>query len=175
MDETLEWIFSHLDPHQQALPASLSFYGSTADPKWLTWLSSTLKVTKLQLQTYSDHDRILDIISLLSQPLVSTPTQWPLPDLKSIETNVVSQYGKSKILEMVKARACFIQAQGKPEGGDIALQPFKEIRLRGGMRDVYGPYSRHVDLLNELQEAARGAEIWWDDFKWTGSENSARQ
>ncbi|KIO29607.1 hypothetical protein M407DRAFT_6134 [Tulasnella calospora MUT 4182] len=81
MDETLEWIFSHIGRHRKALPASQSFFGLDIKSEWLTRLASTLKVTQLIFRTHPTN--YLHIVSLLSQPLVPASDQWLLPDLKT--------------------------------------------------------------------------------------------
>ncbi|KAG8921348.1 hypothetical protein FRC01_000299 [Tulasnella sp. 417] len=174
LDETLEWLFAHLGEHLKALPVSLVFFELDVDSEWFTWVASTHKVTKLELWTgpFSSRDPDRDhrnIISLLSQPLASAPTKWLFPELESIDTNVVHEYGKSKILEMVKARHSFIEAQ-REDARDSLLKPFREIRLRGGRNNVSKEVLANAEFLNDLQKAAKGAEIWWEDVKWTGTE-----
>ncbi|KIO19432.1 hypothetical protein M407DRAFT_223077 [Tulasnella calospora MUT 4182] len=178
LDEGLEWLFSHLGGHVDTLPVNLSLHELEISSKWFTRLASALKVTKLELWTASssEHEperQPRNIISLLSQPLESTPTQqWVLPDLESLNTNVVHEDGKSKILDMVKARHAFIETQldGTQEA-DVVLKPFKEIRLRGGRNGISKDLAPNTKFLVALQKEARGAEIWWEEFKWTGSED----
>ncbi|KIO29605.1 hypothetical protein M407DRAFT_227395 [Tulasnella calospora MUT 4182] len=176
LDEMLEWLFGYLGGHLKALPVSLIFFELDVDSEWFTWVVSTLKVTKLELWTGPFRNRDPDqrprnIISLLSQPLVSAPIKWLFPELESIDTNVVHEYGKSKILEMVKARHSYIETQGK-DAGDSILKPFREIRLRGGRNNISKEVVPHAEFLDALQEAAKGAEIWWEEVKWTGNKDS---
>ncbi|KAG8912096.1 hypothetical protein FRC01_005292 [Tulasnella sp. 417] len=178
LDETLEWLFSHPGGHLKTLPVSLSLHESEINTSSFTQLTSPLKVTKLDLWTASSFEHVPDsqprnIISLLSQPLESTPTQWVLPNLEYLSTNVVNEDGKSRILEMVKARHTFIglQLERTPDGGDIPLKPLKEIRLRGGRNGISRDPVSNTHFLIALQNAARGAEIWWEEVKWTGSED----
>ncbi|KAG8959288.1 hypothetical protein FRC00_001743 [Tulasnella sp. 408] len=178
LDETLEWLFSHLGKDVNTLPVSLSLHELEIPTRSFTRLTSILKVTKLELWTASSfedepetHPR--NIISLLSRPLTSTPTQWVVPELESLNTNVVNEDGKSKILDMVKARHAFIEIQneGRQEAGQIVMKPFKEFRLRGGRNDISADHSYNAEFLVALQKAAKDADIWWGNFKWTGSED----
>lgn len=179
LDETLEWLFSQLGEDFNTLPVSLSLHELEVTTQSFTRLTSILKVTKLQLWTASsfEHEpdtQPRDIISLLSRPLTSTPTRWVVPELEYLNTNVVHEDGKSKILDMVKARHAFIETQNEErrEAGDIVLKPFKEFRLRGGRNDISVDHSHNTEFLVALQKAARDAEIWWGEFKWTGSKDS---
>ncbi|KAG8952959.1 hypothetical protein FRC04_003411 [Tulasnella sp. 424] len=170
LGETLDWLFSHLGGH---LPVSLSFHEFDVGPDWFVLLASTLKVTKLELWTgpfydYEPEPQPRKIISLLSQPLSSTPIHWLLPELESINTNVVNDEGKSKILNMVKARHSFIEEQ---EPGAVVLKPFKEILLRGGRNGVSTEPNRNKRFLNALEEVGRGTEIWWEGVKWADSKD----
>ncbi|KAG9049030.1 hypothetical protein FS837_011409 [Tulasnella sp. UAMH 9824] len=175
LDEKLEWLFGCLGGHLKALPVSLVLFELDINSEWFTWMASTPKVTKLELWTdaFSEHDldrQPQNIISLLAQPLAPTLKQWLFPELESIDTNVVHAYGKSKILEMVKARHSSIEAQRK-DAGDSVLKPFKEIRLRGGRNNISREIAPNAEFLKALQEVAKGAEIWWEDVKWTGNED----
>ncbi|KAG9049029.1 hypothetical protein FS837_011408 [Tulasnella sp. UAMH 9824] len=171
LDETLEWLCDCLGGHVKALPLSLVLFKVNVNSIWFSWLASTPRVTKLGLWT-DPFSGPRDIISLLTQPLVSAPTQWLFPELESIGTIVARSYAKSKILEMVKARHSFIEAQRKDAGHSV-LKPFKEIILRSGSYSISKEISRHAEFLNALQEAAKDAEIWWEDIKWTGNGNSS--
>ncbi|KIO29606.1 hypothetical protein M407DRAFT_21341 [Tulasnella calospora MUT 4182] len=146
----------------------------------LNALTGWLPPPRLQGWSYgptelSNHDpdrQPQNIISLLSQPLESAPTKWLFPQLESIGTNVVHEYGKSKILEMVKARHSYIETQ-REDAGDSVLKPFREIRLRGGMNNISKEAVPHAEFLDALQEAAKGAEIWWEKVKWMGNKDSS--
>ncbi|KAG9049027.1 hypothetical protein FS837_011406 [Tulasnella sp. UAMH 9824] len=48
MDETLEWIFSHIGQHRKSVPVDLKFTGTNVDLEWLNWFDSTLKITRLE-------------------------------------------------------------------------------------------------------------------------------
>ncbi|KAG8952683.1 hypothetical protein FRC00_006661 [Tulasnella sp. 408] len=177
--ETLEWLFSQLGKNFNTLPVSLSLHELEINTKSFIQLTSILKVTKLELWTASSFEQEesetqpRNIISLLSRPLTSTPSQWVVPELESLDTNVVHEDGKTKILDMVRARHAFIETQneGRREVGDIVLKPFKEFRLRGGRNGISGDHSHNTEFLVALQKAARDAEIWWEEFKWTGSQD----
>ncbi|KAG8916468.1 hypothetical protein FRC00_000103, partial [Tulasnella sp. 408] len=83
LGETLEWLFDCLGGHLKALPFSLVLFKVNVYSIWFAWLASTPRVTKLALWT-DPFSGPQDIISLLSQPLVSTSTQWLFPELESI-------------------------------------------------------------------------------------------
>ncbi|KAG9049028.1 hypothetical protein FS837_011407 [Tulasnella sp. UAMH 9824] len=173
--ETREWFFGCLGGHLKALPVSLVFFELDVNSEWFTWVASSPKVSRLELWTVPFSHRQPDrqphsIISLLAQPLESAPNQWLFPELESIQTNVVHEYGKSKILEMVKARHSFIEAERK-ERRDNALKPFRQIRLRGGMNKVSEKIAPNAEFLEALQGVAGDAEIWWGEVKWTGNED----
>ncbi|KAG8952960.1 hypothetical protein FRC04_003412 [Tulasnella sp. 424] len=165
--ETLQWLFGHLGGPLKDLPVTLFFHKFDFSSDWFISLASTLKVTNLD-NSFSDSDRdpqLQQIISLLSRPLSFAPTQWLLPELELISSIVFSDGGKSKFLDMVKARHSFIEEQ---EPGAIVLKPFKEIRLLGGRNGVSTEPNRNKEFLNALQEVGRGTEIWWEGVKWTG-------
>lgn len=171
LDETLEWLFDCLGGHLKTLPVSLVFFEVNVNSIWFAWLASTSRVTQLGLWT-DPFSGPRNIISLLTQPLASAPTQWLFPELESIGTIVARGYAKSRILEMVKARHSFIEEQMKNAGHSV-LKPFKEIALRRGSSSISKEISRHAEFLNALQEVAKDAEIWWEDVKWTGNEDSS--
>ncbi|KAG8921345.1 hypothetical protein FRC01_000296 [Tulasnella sp. 417] len=179
IEETLDWLFNCLDGQLKTLPIGLAYFELDVDSRWFTRLSSNLKITRLDVwgDPFSNRvrdDRSQDIISLLSQPLTSEPNQWLLPELESINLNVINADGKSKILEMVKARHSSIEAQRKKGPGDIAVvRPFREILLRGGSNKVSREVGPHAEFLDELQKAASDAEIWWEEVKWVGSDDSS--
>ncbi|KAG8976927.1 hypothetical protein FRC05_002864 [Tulasnella sp. 425] len=109
LQETLNWVFSNLGGHLQALPVSLQVDESRCSTDRFIWLASYLNVTKLDLLDRIHirqlrNSRPREIISLLSRPLESANNQWLLPDLESIEMSLLNKDGGSKILDMVNAR-----------------------------------------------------------------------
>ncbi|KAG8945764.1 hypothetical protein FRC04_000530 [Tulasnella sp. 424] len=173
VEETLDWVSGHSGGHVKDLPASLITHEFDARSDLILWLGATLKVTYLELWTgswsgHQERSQPRKIISLLSHPLAAN--QWALPALESVKTNVVDELGKSEILEMVKVRHSFIREQEEQKGGgDIRLRQFKELRLWGGWNSVGKDQAANVKFLTALEEVGRGAEIWWEEVKWTGS------
>lgn len=176
--EVLEWIFSNLGRRVRTLPVSLIVFDFGVDTEWFIWLASHLKVTKLNFHVGPGMWASLgvksqrEIVSLLSQPLESANNQWLMPDLDSIEIGVVGEDDKSKFLEMVNARHSYIKEQGEQRAEGTVLKPFQEIRLGGGKKPVSKELDLDPEFLTAVQNAGRGAEIWWKGVKWNGAEGA---
>lgn len=117
MQDTLNWVFSNLGGHLQALPVSFKVDEFRVGTDWFIWLASCVKVTKLDLRWSRITGSLVnlrprEVISLLSRPLESANCQWLLTDLESIEINLFNQDGRSKVLDMVNARHSFSMSRG---------------------------------------------------------------
>ncbi|KAG9024630.1 hypothetical protein FS837_005248, partial [Tulasnella sp. UAMH 9824] len=132
MEETLNWVYGHLGEHLKALPTSLLTLEYNAHLDLILWLGANLRVTNLELWTSGRSHRPRRIVSLLASPVAAMSNQWALPDLELLDTNVIDESGKWEILEMVKARHSFIQAQEDQGQRDVKLKSLKEIRLHAG-------------------------------------------
>ncbi|KAG8921596.1 hypothetical protein FRC00_008455, partial [Tulasnella sp. 408] len=170
-EETLGWVFCHQAERLKALPTSLVTWEHDKRVDLMLWLSSSLRVTNLVLRPIASGGRSQpwSIISLLSRSVPSMSNQWALPDMESIDTNVLDEAGKREILEMVEARHSFIQAQEEQGRSDGALKQFKHIRLHGGRNKVSSEQAPNAKFLIALEKVGRGAELWWEGVKWAGS------
>lgn len=171
LEETLGWVFGHQAERLKALPTSLVTWEHDERADLIFWLSSSLRVTNLVLRPSASGKRSQpwSIISLLSRPVASMSNQWALPDLESIDTNVLDEAGKREILDMVEARHSFIKAQEEQGLSDSGLKQFKHIRLHGGRKNVSRKQTPNAEFLTALEKVGRGAEIWWEEVKWVGS------
>ncbi|KAG8976923.1 hypothetical protein FRC05_002860 [Tulasnella sp. 425] len=176
LQETLDWVFRNLGGHLRALPVSLKVFEFGIARDWFIWFGSYLKVTKLELRTLDlpVQPRRREMVSLLSRPLESADNQWLMPELKAIKIDVVDEDSKSEIVEMVNARHSWIDEQGVQRSGAVGLKPFQEIWLGHEGHYVSKELGPNLEFLMAVQKAGRGAEIWWEDAKWTGAEDAGR-
>ncbi|KAG9005872.1 hypothetical protein FRB90_010171 [Tulasnella sp. 427] len=180
MAQTLDWLGDRV----RAQPVTLSFDEFETDSGQFAWLADTFRVTKLNLWTASFPPPTPNtpggspqprrrIISLLSKPFGTDTTRWLCPELEKIDTNVIDESGKSAILEMVRGRHSFIEEQvkGEMEGAYSGVNPFKELKLRGGRYGVSQDMYDNLEFLTALGEAGRDADIWWEADLWCGPPN----
>ncbi|KAG9031927.1 hypothetical protein FS837_002856 [Tulasnella sp. UAMH 9824] len=168
IEETIDWVYAHLGEHLKAFPTSLVIFEPDVSPELLLWVGMSLRVTNLELWVGERSPELRQIVSLLSRPVASLSNEWALPNLESFEANVLDKAEKWGIFEMVKARHSFIQAQEDQGRGDVALKPFKEIKLYAG-GNLSKKQASHAEFLTAIENVGRGADIWWEEVKWVGN------
>ncbi|KAG8946558.1 hypothetical protein FRC04_011616 [Tulasnella sp. 424] len=170
--DSFEWLSSHLGRRLRILPIHLRIDNCNSNIAYLEWFTSRAVVTKLTLwpnSTWDVNPGIEGIISLLSNPIPSSPTSWYLPYLETFVTNSVRPSGSPTIVQMINRRHTTNREQG--EGGLGVPKRFTEIRLSRGM--LLNPIQRSlrptVEFLKAVVTAGEGAEVFWEGKKWTGT------
>ncbi|KAG8967205.1 hypothetical protein FRC05_002280, partial [Tulasnella sp. 425] len=167
--DTLNWISNHLGRALQDIPLYLHLDSLLPDPTYLQLLTDRTTVTKLTLRCdpYYGPDGAKNIIPFLSRPMPSPSTEWLVPHAEILDTNIVNEHGNPDIVDMIEKRNS--ADVGLDGGGTVTPRPFREIWLAYGGK--WNPDRRrpNIAFLREVQGVARGAVVYWEQGKWTGS------
>ncbi|KAG8946557.1 hypothetical protein FRC04_011615 [Tulasnella sp. 424] len=159
-----EWLSNHLGGHLRNLPIHLRMNNSNSNIAYLEWFTTSAVVTKLTISSNFVWNHNPDrIISLLSNPIPSSPTSWYLPDLEILVAHLDRASGSFDIVQMIERRHTTDGVQG--EGGLGVPKRFTEIHLSLRTRSS----SPNVEFLKAVEAAGEGAEVFWEGKKWTGT------
>ncbi|KAG8990395.1 hypothetical protein FRB90_001773, partial [Tulasnella sp. 427] len=144
-------------------PVTLSVDDSSTAGLESEWISSRIKVTRLEIwhNTHLD-DSSSDPVSVLSQPNASS-SQWILPHLEVLETNMIWEKGNLGLVDMIRNRqSASFQARG--DTGAIPPKSLREIWLCSGKNQA-----PDIEFLKDVQDVGSGADVYWDGVRWGAS------
>lgn len=169
---TLNWISNHLGRALQDIPLHLQLDSLPPDPTYLQLLTDRTTVNKLTLRCdpYGGPDGAKNIIPFLSRPMPPPSAAWLVPHAEILYTNIVNEHGNPDIVDMIEKRNS--ADVGLDGGGTVAPRPFREVWLAYG--GEWSPNRRrpNIEFLREVQRAARGALVYWEQEKWTGGRDN---
>ncbi|KAG8946552.1 hypothetical protein FRC04_011610 [Tulasnella sp. 424] len=168
--DSFEWLSNHLGRYLSNLPIHLCINNSNSNIAYLEWLTSRAVVTELTLWSNPARDLnpgIEGIISLLSNPIPSSPTSWYLPYLEVFVTDLVGASDSPEIVQMIRQRHTTNREQG--EGGMGVPKRFTDIRLSCGRLFTPRSLSPNVEFLKAVDTAGEGSEVFWEGKKWVGT------